>query len=218
MVDGSASAVLVWRFGVEGKAPDRADQVEHLALRLIGIALLSAPIYVTLQAVRELSSRAGPTSGGIALAVARLDRRVVDTRLRKAASRWRASKPSAPWRRRAERGRGMSRGCGPARSGPRRHPRLVVGRPRSRLGYRWRSGLGGVERAPAQRAPERRSSSLHKLSALLSEEACTRDQRSHDRSVSRARPSSEVVRTTIPSAGHRQEDRVPIHDCCRRPR
>jgi divalent metal cation (Fe/Co/Zn/Cd) transporter len=70
LVDGSASAVLVWRFSVEGRASERTDQVEHVAVRLVGAALLFAAAYVTVQAVRNLATRSGPTFSGVGITLA----------------------------------------------------------------------------------------------------------------------------------------------------
>ena len=70
LVDGSASAVLVWRFSLEGRSADRANRVEHVALRLVGAALLSAATYVAVQAVRDLTTPSGPTPTTLAILLA----------------------------------------------------------------------------------------------------------------------------------------------------
>ncbi len=72
LVDGSASAVLVWRFGVEGRYPERAHRVEALAQRFIGAALLLAAAYVASQAIIDLAHRSGPQRSvlGVSLAAA----------------------------------------------------------------------------------------------------------------------------------------------------
>jgi cation diffusion facilitator family transporter len=72
MIDGSASVVLVWRFGVERRDPDRAHRVERLASRLIAVTLLVVAVYVAAQAIRALLTRAEPdgVAAGVVIAVA----------------------------------------------------------------------------------------------------------------------------------------------------
>lgn len=60
LIDGSASVMLVWRFGVERRDPDRARRVEHVASRVIAVTLLVVAAYVTAQAVRALVTGSEP--------------------------------------------------------------------------------------------------------------------------------------------------------------
>jgi divalent metal cation (Fe/Co/Zn/Cd) transporter len=72
-IDAAASAVLIWRFSVEGRAPHRAQEVERWAHRAIGIALLAAGLYVGFEAGAALATdKAGPhhSSAAVALSVA----------------------------------------------------------------------------------------------------------------------------------------------------
>ena len=61
-VDSAASVVLVWRFGIEARAPDRADRVEKVAERAIGVVLLVLATYLAIGAVRALASGSHPES------------------------------------------------------------------------------------------------------------------------------------------------------------
>jgi divalent metal cation (Fe/Co/Zn/Cd) transporter len=67
VVDGSASAALVWRFGAERRSSDRAEHVEAFALRLIRAALLLAAAYVSVQAIWNLATRSRPMVGGVGI-------------------------------------------------------------------------------------------------------------------------------------------------------
>jgi divalent metal cation (Fe/Co/Zn/Cd) transporter len=70
LVDGSASILLTWRFSLEGQSPDRAAGAEYLALRLVGVALLSAAAFVSAQAIMDLINRSGPSPTTVGLALA----------------------------------------------------------------------------------------------------------------------------------------------------
>ena len=72
LLDGSASAVLVWRFSVELHAPERAARVEMVAQRVVAAALLAGALYIGGHAIVDLNhrSRAEPTSFGVGLATA----------------------------------------------------------------------------------------------------------------------------------------------------
>jgi cation diffusion facilitator family transporter len=72
LIDGSASVMLVWRFGVERRDPDRARRVEHVASRVIAVTLLVVAAYVTAQAVRALVTGSEPDGAvaGVVIAAA----------------------------------------------------------------------------------------------------------------------------------------------------
>ena len=74
VIDGTASAVLVWRFRQEGLDPARVVRVERRAARLVGLALLLAAAYVTAAAISSLIAGSGPdpTTAGTVLAGASL--------------------------------------------------------------------------------------------------------------------------------------------------
>jgi len=73
-VDGTASAVLIWRFRIEGREPERAHRVERTANRVVAVILLVVATYVAAEACRSLATRSAPTSTviGISLAAAAL--------------------------------------------------------------------------------------------------------------------------------------------------
>ena len=56
VVDSIASAVLVWRFSVESREPDRADRIEHLARLFLGWTLIAVAIYLAEEAIRDLAT------------------------------------------------------------------------------------------------------------------------------------------------------------------
>jgi divalent metal cation (Fe/Co/Zn/Cd) transporter len=72
LIDGSASVMLVWRFGVERRDPDRARRMEHVASRVIAITLLVVAAYVAAQAVRALVTGSEPDGevAGVVIAAA----------------------------------------------------------------------------------------------------------------------------------------------------
>lgn len=74
VIDSSASVVLVWRFRVERADALRAERVERVAERTIGITLVVIALYIVAGAVHALFSHSGPASTvvGDALAIASL--------------------------------------------------------------------------------------------------------------------------------------------------
>jgi divalent metal cation (Fe/Co/Zn/Cd) transporter len=54
IIDSVASITLIWRFSIEGRAPGRADRVEHAAERIVGGVLIAAALSLALGAVRAL--------------------------------------------------------------------------------------------------------------------------------------------------------------------
>jgi divalent metal cation (Fe/Co/Zn/Cd) transporter len=68
-LDAAASVALVWRFAVEAREPERADQVERAARWIVGIVLLGIAGYLVLGAVSAVfrGSRPEPTPIGFAL-------------------------------------------------------------------------------------------------------------------------------------------------------
>ena len=61
--------MLVWRFGAAA-ITSRHARVEHIAVRLVGAALVISATYVAIQASADLANRSGPghTAAGLALA------------------------------------------------------------------------------------------------------------------------------------------------------
>jgi divalent metal cation (Fe/Co/Zn/Cd) transporter len=72
LVDGAASAVLIWRFSAERSGANRADVVERRAARLVGAILILIALYLTVAAVLALANRSSPegTVVGVALTAA----------------------------------------------------------------------------------------------------------------------------------------------------
>jgi divalent metal cation (Fe/Co/Zn/Cd) transporter len=73
-IDATASVVLVWRFGIEQREPERAARVEHAAERAVGGVLLLSAIALTVGAIRALLAHdlVTPSSGQIVLLVVSL--------------------------------------------------------------------------------------------------------------------------------------------------
>lgn len=69
VVDAAASVALTWRFLVEGRQPSRARQVERIAERIVGGALLVLSIYVALVSIRALVDARAPLSSDLAIAL-----------------------------------------------------------------------------------------------------------------------------------------------------
>jgi divalent metal cation (Fe/Co/Zn/Cd) transporter len=74
LIDGSASAVLIWRFRVEQRDPDRAHRVEHAAHGVVGMTMMVVAAYIGVQAIRSLITRAEPrnSTAGVVIAAASL--------------------------------------------------------------------------------------------------------------------------------------------------
>lgn len=72
VIDGSASAVLVWRFRRELQGAIRASDAERVAARAVAAAMLTAAAYVLAQAVRSLimGTHPGHTVTGLVLLAA----------------------------------------------------------------------------------------------------------------------------------------------------
>ncbi|MEZ5139526.1 MAG: cation transporter [Acidimicrobiales bacterium] len=73
-VESLSAVVLIWRLRVERSDPERAEHVEHRAVRLIGTTFFILAAYVGVEAVRSLLSRSEPESSpvGIVLTIASL--------------------------------------------------------------------------------------------------------------------------------------------------
>ena len=60
VIDSAASIVLVWRFSVEAREPERAERVETAAERVVGLALIALALYLAFGAVRALMAQTYP--------------------------------------------------------------------------------------------------------------------------------------------------------------
>jgi divalent metal cation (Fe/Co/Zn/Cd) transporter len=69
VIDAVASCVLVWRFLVEGRQPERAARVEHIAERVVGFVLIALAVYLVGGALRSLALQAHPETSFESLAL-----------------------------------------------------------------------------------------------------------------------------------------------------
>ena len=69
VIDAVASSVLIWRFRVEAREPERAARVERTAERVVGLALTALAIYLVVGALRALAQGAHPASSVESLAL-----------------------------------------------------------------------------------------------------------------------------------------------------
>ena len=67
VIDSVASIVLVWRFLVESRQPERADRVERAAERVVGLALIALAVYLAASAVRALATQSHPETSTASL-------------------------------------------------------------------------------------------------------------------------------------------------------
>lgn len=67
MIDSVASVVLVLRFTVESRQPNRAERVERAAERIAGLALSALALYLAFGAVRALAAQAHPETSLVSL-------------------------------------------------------------------------------------------------------------------------------------------------------
>jgi divalent metal cation (Fe/Co/Zn/Cd) transporter len=67
VIDSVASIVLVWRFSVEASQPHRAERVETLAERVVGLALIALALYLAFGALRALMAEAHPETSLVSL-------------------------------------------------------------------------------------------------------------------------------------------------------
>jgi divalent metal cation (Fe/Co/Zn/Cd) transporter len=69
VIDGSASAILVWRFRLELRRAGRPEHAERIAARAVGTAMLAVAFYVAVQAARSLITGAHPEQSMLAIAL-----------------------------------------------------------------------------------------------------------------------------------------------------
>jgi divalent metal cation (Fe/Co/Zn/Cd) transporter len=67
VIDSVASMVLIWRFRVETRSPERAARVEHMAERVVGFALIALALYLVIGAARSLANQSHPESSTLSL-------------------------------------------------------------------------------------------------------------------------------------------------------
>lgn len=69
VIDAVASSVLIWRFRIERREPERAARVELTAERVVGLALIALAVYLVVGALRALSQGAHPETSVESLAL-----------------------------------------------------------------------------------------------------------------------------------------------------
>ena len=68
-VESLSAGVLIWRLRIEQTAPERAEQVEARALRLIGVAFLALAALVGVESVRSLVAGDRPDTSAVGIAL-----------------------------------------------------------------------------------------------------------------------------------------------------
>jgi cation diffusion facilitator family transporter len=68
-IESLSAAVLLWRLGAELRDPERAERVERVAERAIGITFFVLAAYVAVDAVAALADRDEPDASPIGLAL-----------------------------------------------------------------------------------------------------------------------------------------------------
>lgn len=66
-VESISAAVLLWRLGIERRDPDRAERVEHLATRAIGVSFLILAAWVAFESIRALAGQEEPDASPLGL-------------------------------------------------------------------------------------------------------------------------------------------------------
>ena len=69
VIDSVASIALIWRFVMEVRRPLRAEQVERIAERVVGIALVALSVYLVQASVRSLLAQAHPETSTASVAL-----------------------------------------------------------------------------------------------------------------------------------------------------
>src|SRR5262249_29478661 len=70
VIDGAASATLVWRFAAERRRSARPERVERTAARIVGAVMLLVAVYIVAEAVHALATASGPSRTGVGIALA----------------------------------------------------------------------------------------------------------------------------------------------------
>jgi len=64
-----SAAVLIWRLRVEQRSPERVEQVERRAVRLIGVAFLALAALVGIESMRSLVAGDEPDTSAVGIAL-----------------------------------------------------------------------------------------------------------------------------------------------------
>ena len=68
-VESASATVLIWRLSVEQRTPERAEQVEQRALRIIGVTFLALAALVGIESIRSLVAGEQPDVSWIGIAL-----------------------------------------------------------------------------------------------------------------------------------------------------
>jgi divalent metal cation (Fe/Co/Zn/Cd) transporter len=68
-IESISGSVLLWRLTVERQRPERAERVEHLAARAIGVSFLILAAYVAYDAISALVNREEPATSVVGIAL-----------------------------------------------------------------------------------------------------------------------------------------------------
>jgi divalent metal cation (Fe/Co/Zn/Cd) transporter len=71
-VESLSALVLIWRLQVERVDPERAETVEHRALRLIGITFFALAAFVTYESVTTLTEQEHPETSWVGIVITAL--------------------------------------------------------------------------------------------------------------------------------------------------
>lgn len=66
-VESISATVLLWRLGAERRDPDRAEHVEHVATRIIGISFVLLAAWVAYEAITALAGHDEPDASVVGL-------------------------------------------------------------------------------------------------------------------------------------------------------
>ncbi len=69
VIDSAASVALIWRFHVETRQPERAANVEHVAERVVGAALVALAVYLVVASLRSLVAGSHPEGSFLSAAL-----------------------------------------------------------------------------------------------------------------------------------------------------
>ena len=68
-VESLSAGVLIWRLRAERMDPERAEQVEHQAVRVIGLTFFALAAFVAVESVRSLAAANEPDSSPVGIAI-----------------------------------------------------------------------------------------------------------------------------------------------------
>jgi hypothetical protein len=133
LLDGTASAVLVWRFRHERSGAD-VDAVERRAAFAVGVVMSAVALYLGVRAVNALAEQSGPETSGVGIVLTAASAAVLPLLARaklRLAAQLKSSGSSRRWRAQPRRGCTCRSDAGESRG--RYDIGLVVGRFRRRV-------------------------------------------------------------------------------------